>query len=204
MTTKPRDLSKADPIDHLASAMVQGPSGSIEASEAAGQREMLASTVIPTKGPTDQLEALGFKLGPVCEDDDLFREVTLPEGWSREGTDHSMHSNIVDEKGRCRVGIFYKAAFYDRRADFHVEATPTTEAQREAREAFCAEVYGDDFLSWDRVDTLDGDVLVVTLSERAKDADGRKILRSEEDGGGYEKTGRVEMRRLALDGSVVE
>lgn len=200
--SKPRDLTKDDPAALLAEAMVRGPGGAIEAAEAAGQREMVASEVIPVEGPVEKLEALGFELGDVCEDDPLFRTVKLPEGWSRAGTDHSMHSDIIDERGRRRVGIFYKAAFYDRRADFHIEAIPTTEAQRDAAAAFEREVYGDDFLSWDRVQDLDGDDLVVTLSERAKDGDGRKILRPEADGGGYEKTGRVESRRFALDGSV--
>jgi hypothetical protein len=189
----------------LAEMMGQGSSAAIESQEAAGQREILFSDVIPSKGPVPELEKLGFEIGPMADaskgDDPLFRSCKLPKGWSREGTDHSMHSSIVDEMGRRRVCVFYKAAFHDRRADFHIEQTPTTAAQREAAEAFEREVYGDDFLSWDRRRELEGEVLVVTLSERAKDANGNKILRPEAEGGGYEKSGRIEARRFALDGS---
>src|SRR6185436_8068032 len=32
-------------------------------------------------------------------------------------TDHSMYTDLVDDKGRVRASIFYKAAFYDRKAD---------------------------------------------------------------------------------------
>lgn len=31
-----------------------------------------------------------------------------------------MHSDLLDNKGRRRGSIFYKAAFYDRRADFRL------------------------------------------------------------------------------------
>jgi hypothetical protein len=44
------------------------------------------------------------------------RSVKLPEGWHIKATDHSMWSNLVDDKGRNRASIFYKAAFYDREA----------------------------------------------------------------------------------------
>jgi hypothetical protein len=64
----------------------------------------------------EEFEALGFKLGDPDPQDSLFRPVTLPEGWRREASDHAMWSNIVDPNGRKRVAIFYKAAFYDRKA----------------------------------------------------------------------------------------
>ncbi len=40
----------------------------------------------------------------------------LPAGWKKISTDHAMWSNLVDDKGRKRASIFYKAAFYDRSA----------------------------------------------------------------------------------------
>lgn len=52
--------------------------------------------------------------------DDLFIQALLPAGWKKEATDHSMWSDLLDEQGRKRGGIFYKAAFYDRRADMHL------------------------------------------------------------------------------------
>ena len=45
---------------------------------------------------------------------------TLPPGWSRQGSDHAMWAHLLDEHGRQRVGIFYKAAFYDRSAHMHL------------------------------------------------------------------------------------
>lgn len=60
---------------------------------------------------------LGFEFGaPV---DDLFRQVKFPEGWKRRSTDHAMYSDFVDERGRKRISMFYKSAFYDREAFMH-------------------------------------------------------------------------------------
>ena len=53
--------------------------------------------------------------------DDLFVSCVLPEGWSKRPTDHSMWSDLVDNKDRVRARIFYKAAFYDRRAYLSTE-----------------------------------------------------------------------------------
>jgi hypothetical protein len=98
-------------------------SGGIERSEKRGQSELVESDVIPSysssygKQNIDKgLEALGFVLGKPVAGDPLFREATLPKGWKKVGTDHSMWSKIVDETGKERCSIFYKAAFYDRSA----------------------------------------------------------------------------------------
>ena len=105
----------------LENAIIAATPGGIEAQEAKGQRDFLASTILPKKCAgcsREQLEAIGIEFG---EDvDDLFVQVTLPSGWIKTATDHSMHSELRDEKGRIRAGIFYKAAFYDRRADIHL------------------------------------------------------------------------------------
>jgi hypothetical protein len=126
----PRNTSKAMQEDaekllFLAAGMADGsPTRFIEDQEAAGQREIVASTVIPTRiiGAEEELTALGFTLGDVVEGDPLFRHATLPEGWKREGSDHAMWSKIVDSLGRPRCSIFYKAAFYDRDAHISVYA----------------------------------------------------------------------------------
>lgn len=113
--------AKDDPMTVLAEAFVLGASRSIEASEAEGQRELVESDQIPVKlmhGLTEaMLEQMGLRLGPPTPDDRLFRSCTLPPGWSRRDSDHPMWSYIVDERGRERLAMFYKAAFYDRRAD---------------------------------------------------------------------------------------
>lgn len=105
-----------DPLLHMLGLMSDGNNGYIEGMEAAGQRQFVGSEQLPTRSPIAELEALGFVFGPVDPRDDLFRPCTLPDGWVKRGTDHSMWSEIVDDKGRRRVSIFYKAAFYDRSA----------------------------------------------------------------------------------------
>lgn len=92
--------------------------------EAEGQESFVTSTTLPTRIMTDDgkkiLESFGVVFGDEVEDDPMFQYVTLPEGWKREGTGHSMHSDVLDDKGRKRIGVFYKAAFYDRSANMHV------------------------------------------------------------------------------------
>lgn len=102
----------------LANALVANTPGGIERQEAAGQRTLVESAMLPKEiiGATrEQLTALGFKFS--ADVDELFVKCELPPGWTKRGTDHSMHSDLLDEQGRKRAGIFYKAAFYDRRAD---------------------------------------------------------------------------------------
>ncbi len=115
----PEDTSKRPPELHLIGAM-DTRSNYIEDMEAAGQRQLVASTVLPIDSGRDEqaLLELGFTFG--AEVDDLFREATLPEGWVRRGSDHAMWSYIDDDQGRERVAVFYKAAFYDRSAHMYV------------------------------------------------------------------------------------
>lgn len=89
--------------------------GGIEASEALGQQELVKSQQLPKDcllEHREQLEKLGFVFGE--EIDDVFVAVKLPAGWTKKPTDHSMWSDLLDDQGRKRAGIFYKAAFYDR------------------------------------------------------------------------------------------
>lgn len=91
--------------------------GGIEAQEAEGQRTFVNSATLPRRivnGTREDLEAMGIVFGDNA--DDLFVNVTLPEGWTKMGTDHSMWSDLLDDKGRKRAAMFYKAAFYDRNA----------------------------------------------------------------------------------------
>jgi hypothetical protein len=103
----------------LAALADGGTDGLIEGMEARGQRQLVNSDQLPTQiehGTRAEFEAVGFVFGEPNKSDPLFTPTMLPEGWKREGTDHSMHSNVVDPLGRTRVSVFYKAAFYDRRA----------------------------------------------------------------------------------------
>lgn len=119
MNTPNKKPRKEDELDLLFREMLAGSrSRAILSQEADGQQSFVNSTTLPTdiRGGKKDLEAAGVKfLGPV-EGDSLFQYVELPAGWKKEGTDHSMWSKLVDEQGRERASIFYKAASYDRRA----------------------------------------------------------------------------------------
>jgi hypothetical protein len=102
----------------LFDARVAGTRGGVEQQEAAGQAVLVESRALPKQieGATrEQLGALGFRFG--ADIDDIFVECELPAGWSKQATDDSRHSHLLDEQGRIRGRIFYKAAFYDRSAD---------------------------------------------------------------------------------------
>lgn len=144
----PENTATRDPLLHLMGAMSDGSSGYITGMEADGQRQVVHGDVLPTKAlaverPADEwLTERGFKLGEQVEGDPLFRHVTLPDGWTRKGTSHAMHSHILDERGLPVVGIFYKAAFYDRDAHW----APVNPGHQIAGEF----VYGEaDAVPWD-------------------------------------------------------
>ena len=120
----PTNTSASDPMEFLMAAMTGGSDFAITSQEAQGQREMVQSDVLPVRTLRSEradYEALGFVFGEPVDGDALFCYATLPEGWSREGSDHDMWSYIVDEGGARRVAIFYKAAFYDRKAAMSLE-----------------------------------------------------------------------------------
>jgi hypothetical protein len=117
-----------DPMSHML-VLLDGMSGgngsaAIEAMEERGQTELVNSDRLPVdSGNNDEaFIAVGFTFGTVDPDDRLFRPATLPAGWKREGSDHAMWSYLVDQHGRRRVGVFYKAAFYDRSAHMYLNS----------------------------------------------------------------------------------
>lgn len=116
----PENTSKTwSPEMLLLTALSEGGTDSyITGMEAAGQRQLIESTSLPTDTSDSDADfvAVGFAFGEPDPGDPIFRPATLPEGWGRKGSDHSMWSYLVDEHGRRRVSVFYKAAFYDRSA----------------------------------------------------------------------------------------
>ena len=99
--------------------------GAIVAQEKAGQTSFVKSDTLPSQMSREArlgLETAGVVFGDPVPGDYLFVYVTLPNGWYKEGTSHDMYSSLMDNKGRKRAGIFYKAAFYDRRADLRIES----------------------------------------------------------------------------------
>lgn len=120
----PDGLTKGQSEIFWESLMTGDVSGAIMNQEKRGQSEQIHSDRLPldinTRNVTREgLETIGFKFGKVI--DDVFIEATLPPGWSKKPTDHSMWSTILDDKGRERCAVFYKAAFYDRSA--HLDVT---------------------------------------------------------------------------------
>jgi hypothetical protein len=108
--------------DNPLAALFNALPGGIEAQEARGQRELVNSDTLPVDcRDKSAFERMGIKFGDPVPGDSLFVYVELPNGWSKKGTDHSMWSKLVDDKGRERASIFYKAAFYDRKARMHAE-----------------------------------------------------------------------------------
>lgn len=101
----------------------------IERQEARGQAAFIASGLLPVEygygSSPEQLEAMGIVFGDIVEGDPIFQQATLPDGWSIKKTDHSMWTKLVDDQGTERASIFYKAAFYDRRALIHVNKGKT-------------------------------------------------------------------------------
>ena len=98
----------------------------IEQQEAQGQRELVASSQLPADGLTPEMAA-HYNIQIVCpsKNDPLFVDVKLPRGMVKKTTDHQMWSDLVNEDGIKIAGIFYKAAFYDRRAFISWEAVGT-------------------------------------------------------------------------------
>jgi hypothetical protein len=93
--------------------------GGIERQEKEGQIMQAMQDTLPRDGANvKQLEAMGFK--HIGTADDIFDNWKFPQGWRKQCTDHSMWSNLLDDKERTRAAIFYKAAFYDRSAHMHM------------------------------------------------------------------------------------
>lgn len=116
------NTSQRDPALHFL-GMLGGTEEYITGMEAAGQRQLVNSSVLPASTPHDSredFEALGFVFGAPVPGDPLFVEATLPDGWEKRGSDHDMWSYIYDAEGNQRVAVFYKAAFYDRKADMYL------------------------------------------------------------------------------------
>lgn len=146
---EPKKVSKEGSDGMLAEAMLQSMTGGdvsqpIYDQEARGQQSMATSDQLPVEGSPGHYMygrddeaadkgwlATGIEFGPV-EKGELFRNAMLPEGWKKVTTDHAMWCDLVDDQGRKRASIFYKAAYYDRKAHMHLE-----------RRFYVSEVYGE-------------------------------------------------------------
>lgn len=104
----------------MSNFLVASTPGGIEKQEKDGQIEQSFLETLPKKGTEARAtwEALGFAFGN--DADDIFVNVKFPHGWRKQVTDHDMWTKLLDDKGRERASIFYKAAFYDRSAHIHL------------------------------------------------------------------------------------
>ena len=96
--------------------------GGIEAMESEGQQELVKDDTLPSTMNAEcrtALEKAGVVFKEAVADDPLFLHAVLPKGWRKVGTDHDMWSRLVDDQGNIRARIFYKAAFYDRKAKLY-------------------------------------------------------------------------------------
>lgn len=113
----------------LFDAVVVGGPNAVELQEARGTTSFIESDTLPvTMGPVAGyeehgpegtmavLEAMGVEFMGLVENDPVFQYVKLPEGWSKKPGWDPRLSLLVDENGRERASIFYKAASYDRKA----------------------------------------------------------------------------------------
>jgi hypothetical protein len=119
-------MDRAEALLNMIAA--SSPNG-IEEQEKNGQSRFAANSTLPRKMNNAQplLEQLGFVFGDVA--DELFVNVQMPEGWSKraqEGT--SYWTDLLDERGRVRGAIFYKAAFYDKDAFFRLHQRYSAES----------------------------------------------------------------------------
>jgi len=104
-----------------AELFAKGPSG-IEDQEARGNESFVESDTLPIPGPQDRkiLESRGVEFLQTVENDPLFQYVRLPQGWKKEYAEDPRHSELIDGDGNVQARMFYKAAFYDRKASIRV------------------------------------------------------------------------------------
>ena len=116
-----------DPKLDFLEILLVGGDKAIPAQEKRGQTDLVESTSLPIKGSSDpEFLKSPIKIAPFDQENpekpgDLFRKATLPPGWTKRASDHSMWSYVCDENGCRRAAVFYKAAFYDREAFIRLE-----------------------------------------------------------------------------------
>ena len=107
--------------DLLRRIAVAATPGGVEIQEEQGQRTLEAGELLPieiTSGENSWVVygLMGIDILDVY--DDLFWRVRLPEGWRIDAGAHTNYSYLLDAGGKQRGSIYYKAAFYDRVAEF--------------------------------------------------------------------------------------
>ena len=143
----------------LLMAAVMGPGAALARAERQGLEANRCDETLPTNMGDQRpiFEKMGISFHGEVEGDPLFTKATLPPGWRKEHTGHSMGLVLLDDKGRERASIFYKAAFYDRNA--HMSASYRYKAIPNYSDA--------DYQEYARGVVCDGDVEIWT-TDRVK------------------------------------
>lgn len=129
-----RRMQQHDPVDLMLEMFAGMSDGAVERQEARGQREAVGDgqhifLACDLRNCTDeQLEAMGIQFEG--DGDGVMRPAKLPPGWELKATDHSMWNKLVDDQDRERASMFYKAAFYDRKARLRLEHRYSVTAER--------------------------------------------------------------------------
>ena len=92
-----------------------------ESIEAEGMAEAIQETLLPKDMDPErsEWEALGFEFTEIPNDELMYR-AKLPKGWRMVSTNHPMSTDMIDELGRRRGAMFYKASIYDRKASMYL------------------------------------------------------------------------------------
>lgn len=163
-------------LEMLAEMMALGTEHAIKRQEAQGQSEVVNCAVLPSDGieqVRQMIESNGGSIGEVVDGDPMFTNVTLPEGWKKNGSDHAMWTKLIDDKGRERASIFYKAAFYDRSAHINPH-------RRFSIDAYSHDVEGEVKVSLtDAMGEVEFSTATVSVKDGERDYDIRERLRHE-------------------------
>lgn len=109
----------------LPGALAAGTPGGIEAQELKGQLAQAVLETLPAEFlgcSKEDFEKLGFKFTSKTPDG-VFWNCKFPAGWKKLPTDHSMWTDLIDDKGVTYANIFFKAAFYDYHAHISLANT---------------------------------------------------------------------------------
>lgn len=110
-------IRKPSGFEVLANALATGDcSRAVESQEASGQRQLVAAEQLPTDGlDATKCAECGITIKGPTAGDPMFTDVEFPDGITKRATEHPVWSELV--RGDDVIAtMFYKAAFYDRRA----------------------------------------------------------------------------------------
>jgi hypothetical protein len=99
-----------------------------KAPKKSAERVKLTLPVKGTLNAPDVWTKLGFSFG---KSDRLFVEAEAPAGWKLSRTEHSYYQDLLDDQGRKRASMFYKAAHYDEDAFIRLLTRFQMDSERE-------------------------------------------------------------------------